>query len=280
MHIYLPTGSELDVDDPVAAACLRAANEIGPLRPGERIHVNRFSGASGSYRRDPMVLFVNGVSCLMNWANRPSAWSFLVTVDPEYYGPYFEYLGLTRLFTVTAASAECCGFGWDMRRLPPSAFFAMMARRELSGETGPPPADLLGPAPLSQSAFGAAVRAAVQNLRRPDRLATSPLTRTAIVDPTEPDPARAVRHCVLSALAVIAEEPHGREYRRVLEGTFLKGPGTQEAAAHQLGLPFSTYRRHLARALARLEQLLWSVEIGEQRLAHPAPDPSQRMGTR
>ena len=33
-----------------------------------------------------------------------------------------------------------------------------------------------------------------------------------------------------------------------------------------LGLPFSTYRRHLAKALDELTDLLWAVEIGEVRL--------------
>jgi hypothetical protein len=40
-----------------------------------------------------------------------------------------------------------------------------------------------------------------------------------------------------------------------------------------LGLPFSTYRRHLARALEQLTDLLWAVEIGEVRLpARPGSD--------
>jgi hypothetical protein len=38
-----------------------------------------------------------------------------------------------------------------------------------------------------------------------------------------------------------------------------------------LGLPFSTYRRHLARALEQLTDLRWAVEIGEVRL--PAAPP-------
>ena len=29
-----------------------------------------------------------------------------------------------------------------------------------------------------------------------------------------------------------------------------------------LGLPFSTYRRHLARATERLVDVLWAVEVG------------------
>jgi hypothetical protein len=36
-------------------------------------------------------------------------------------------------------------------------------------------------------------------------------------------------------------------------------------AAELLGLPFSTYRRHLGQAQERLVELLWSVEIGERR---------------
>jgi hypothetical protein len=42
---------------------------------------------------------------------------------------------------------------------------------------------------------------------------------------------------------------------------------TQEAAAEVLGLPFSTYRRHLGRALEHLTDLLWAVEIGDIRLS-------------
>ena len=40
-----------------------------------------------------------------------------------------------------------------------------------------------------------------------------------------------------------------------------------------LGLPFSTYRRHLARATEQLTDLPWAVEIGEVRLpARPGGD--------
>ena len=39
-------------------------------------------------------------------------------------------------------------------------------------------------------------------------------------------------------------------------GRFLRPAPTQEAAAEVLGLPFSTYRRHLAAALDQLVELL------------------------
>ena len=45
--------------------------------------------------------------------------------------------------------------------------------------------------------------------------------------------------------------------------------------AEVLDLPFSTYRRHLARAHERLVEVLWSVEVGRAVL----PVGEQEMGT-
>ena len=52
---------------------------------------------------------------------------------------------------------------------------------------------------------------------------------------------------------------------RVLDRTFVHAAPNQEGAAEVLDLPFSTYRRHLAKAIERLTDLLWAVEIGEVR---------------
>jgi hypothetical protein len=49
---------------------------------------------------------------------------------------------------------------------------------------------------------------------------------------------------------------------------------TQEAAAEVLGLPFSTYRRYLARAIDEVTEALWAVEIGTA-----APLNEQRLST-
>jgi hypothetical protein len=50
----------------------------------------------------------------------------------------------------------------------------------------------------------------------------------------------------------------------VLDRTFIRAAPTQEAAAEVLGLPFSTYRRHLTRAVDHVTEVLWSVEIGQK----------------
>ena len=75
-----------------------------------------------------------------------------------------------------------------------------------------------------------------------------------------------LRSTLLGGIAHLAREPRGEALQRVLDRTFVRAAPTQEAAAELLGLPFSTYRRYLAKAVERLADLLWAVEIGEVRL--------------
>ncbi|OFE15621.1 hypothetical protein BA895_22210 [Humibacillus sp. DSM 29435] len=269
MQVYLPTGGTLDVDDPVAAAVLALVEARAPLRPGERVNVNRFAGSSRAYQRDPTVFLVNGVSCVLEWGQRPAAWTFIITSEPEQYGAYFEYLGMTRMLELSPPSSgqgprPVVGYGWDRRRFPVAALFELMARRELSGEQGPPPPELLRPAPLSLADFAAAVRAALTELGRPDRLAGSPLLGSALLPVESTDRVHSLSTSLSEAIRALSDEPRGAEHRRVLDRTYLKGAPSQEAAAQVLGLPFSTYRRHLAQAQERLVEVLWSVEIGER----------------
>ena len=146
-------------------------------------------------------------------------------------------------------------YGWDRRRLPLEEFLELTGRRELTGETGPPPAELLRPAPLGRDAFEEAVRAALRDAEPPGpagRAARWPAPRSV---PT-------LRTSLLTGIARLGDEPKGEPLRRVLDRTYLCGTPSQEAAAEVLGLPFSTYRRYLARATARLVDVLWAVEVG------------------
>jgi DNA-directed RNA polymerase specialized sigma24 family protein len=205
---------------------------------------------------------IGGVSCILEWALVPAAWTFIVTLEDALYGPYFECLGMRRMFDVDCAGRRQTGYGWDRRRFPPPALFEMMARRELTGESGPPPESLLRPAPLSPHDFADAVVAALRELSRPERLTDSPLLGSNVVPPGVPPTAEALRRVVLDAIGSMSSEQRGADHRRVLERTYLKGAPSQEAAAELLGLPFSTYRRHLAKAHGRLTEILWAVETG------------------
>ena len=82
-----------------------------------------------------------------------------------------------------------------------------------------------------------------------------------------------LRTTIEAAIDCLRDEPKGATLSAVLRRTFVQAAPTQEAAAEVLGLPFSTYRRHLAKAMEQLTDLLWAVEIGEVRLpARPSRD--------
>ncbi len=270
-HGYLDASPD-DLDDPVATAIWNLVDAHGALRPGERIHVNRFAGVEGGLT-DPLMLLVNGTSNAFEWRRQTAAWTFLVAAAPEHYGPFFEYLGMRHMLNLDLGDGPVGGWGWDRRRLDVDGMFEMMAQRELSGEGGPPPAELLKPAPLSRAEFDLAVRAALTALRRPDVLAGSPLLGTALTGASEPGDLAEV---LLATIAGLSSEPRGAEHRRVLERTYLRGAPSQEAAAELLDLPFSTYRRHLAQAVQRLCDVLWAVEIGAVSAARIERNPMER----
>ncbi len=117
---------------------------------------------------------------------------------------------------------------------------------------------------LSQADFAGAVRRALRDLHRPDLLARNPLLRTRVArDHAGSGAPDAASLAALVADAVDALRRHPRDDRllRALDRTYLHPAPNQEAAAQVLGLPSSTYRRHLAQAVERVVARLWDLEV-------------------
>ncbi|MBM6402836.1 ATP-binding protein [Phycicoccus sp. CSK15P-2] len=106
-----------------------------------------------------------------------------------------------------------------------------------------PPADEV-PGPDRED-VGAAVRDLLRHWSDDDAVAATPLARWGVVDPG-PDPDD-VRRLIRGIVKDMADEPARVKHCRAVATTYLRGPSTQEAAAARLGLPFSTFRRHLAK---------------------------------
>jgi hypothetical protein len=271
-HVMHPTGSPMEDRDPVTRAVLDHATRQGPARPGEQIYIGRFMAGRRGYQSDPYAVLAGPVSSLIEWVSRPLAWSFVAIVEDAVWGPIFDYIAFTRQLEVEFDGRTHVVYGNDWRRLPVGTWLDLMSEREHSGATGPPPASLLRPPPLDRARFAAAVRSALPDLRRPDRLAASPLMGSSLAAPSlaapsmaaEPGGASAerLRATIENAIGCLGDQP----LEAVLRRTFVRGAPTQEAAAEVLGLPFSTYRRHLAKAVEQLTDVLWAVEIGEVRL--------------
>jgi hypothetical protein len=115
---------------------------------------------------------------------------------------------------------------------------------------------------LPYAKFVGALKSALRDFRRPDRLADNPLMRSRLLA------ARGQRPADLQALltetaASLFVSARDEKLRRVLDLTYFDATLKQEAAAERLGLPFGTYRRHLTAAVGRLARWLWEQERPE-----------------
>jgi hypothetical protein len=180
-------------------------------------------------------------------------WDLLVAADAVFWTPLWTHAGYDR--------AEDADFEVGARR------FAVFARDWRSAPLPPKWAELLGerapgggPVPPE---FEQSVRQALRDLRRPDRLARNPLLASRLVlarGGERPAPAALV-DLVHEAADVLRHHPRDEKLYRVLDRTYLRPAQTQELAAELLGLPSSTYRRHLALAVARVVGWLWEREL-------------------
>jgi hypothetical protein len=127
-----------------------------------------------------------------------------------------------------------------------------------------PPTAQPPPLALSQPEFDQAVRQALRDLRRPDLLGRNPLLRTRVARDRAGDeePSAAVLEAMVrAAVEALGEHPRDDRLRRAVERTYVRPASTQERAAAALGLPFSTYRRHLTQGIERVAAWLWDQEV-------------------
>jgi hypothetical protein len=116
---------------------------------------------------------------------------------------------------------------------------------------------------LSRTEFGEAVRQALRDYTRPDSLAANPLVRSRLVaNATGQDgPPAALQALLRTATATLMANPKDAKLHRALWHTYLEPAPTQEQAAELLGLPFNTYRYHLAKGIKRVADWLWQREL-------------------
>ncbi|MEZ0074134.1 AAA family ATPase [Planotetraspora sp. GP83] len=262
LRLHEPSEEESAVD-PIVATAWANARAIAPLRPGEHLAVGR------TWVREEYG-GMSPVMDLMQWravgyclgADR-MAWSFMAMRSDDPMREYLRHYDMRDLGEhAWLGETEYALFAHDWRAVPAQAWLDRLDRLLLAGteETSAAPAPRL--AVLSQGEFTEAVRKALRNLSRPAELAASPLTRSRIVtDDAGSDPAKALRRILEQAIDGVSEDPRAAKLHRALATTYLHGAPTQEIAAERLGLPFTTYRRHLVSGIERVCQNLWHREI-------------------
>ena len=103
----------------------------------------------------------------------------------------------------------------------------------------------------------------MRGLRRSGGLTGNPLLRSRVVIESRGDrsPEAALKRLLQRAVDGLSEHPRDRKLQRALDVTYFRPAPTQEAAAERLGLPFSTYRRHLTDGLDHVTEWLWGQEL-------------------
>ena len=74
-------------------------------------------------------------------------------------------------------------------------------------------------------------------------------------------PATELQALLHEASAILRANPKDEKLYRAIYHTYLEPAPTQERAAEQLNLPFSTYRYHLANGVKRITEWLWQREL-------------------
>ncbi|WP_336204398.1 AAA family ATPase [Nonomuraea sp. LPB2021202275-12-8] len=262
--------SEPGAEELAADVLLRSAwahvQATAPLRPGEYIALAR-AWVLPAYRgTSPAMDLVQWRAVSECLRADQLAWTFIAMRDPDSWRRYLRHHDMHDLAVRPRRGEETYGlFAHDWRATTAETWLARMSRRAPAGPREAPAAarrpDLVV---LSRPEFDTAVREAMRNLSRPAALAGNPLARSRLVaGHAAPDPAQALRGLLEQAVEQVRDDPRAARYHQAVVTTYLSRVPTQEAAAERLGLPISTYRRHLAVGLERVAESLWHREVYE-----------------
>jgi len=248
--------------DPGTRAVWDFVQREGSLAADEDVTFIRFIMDAERYQ-SPSPGFNQRVTVTgQNWYSNPKlAWDFIAVQEPYPMREEFEYFDYQPVpdagFTIGHRQFLVVGHDW--RRRPIAMWERLLGQRGLAVDGLVASVRPDTPSGLSRPEFEAAVKAALRNLNRPTMLIDNPLTRSRLVGrhSTGARSAAALAARLRAAVDSLTAEPRDQRLYRALDRTYLRPAPTQERAAEVLGLPFSTYRRHLTLGVTRVIDLLW-----------------------
>lgn len=258
-------------DDPAVAAAFAELANHPPLRPTETATLIRFWLSRDHYQSVSPVqnliatqlarhyLTTAGLAVTLLPFASPQEWLTLCAYTDQRRAPQADFIVEGRRYST---------FVHDWRTVPPAAWIARLSMQEIgAAPDASAPADTGTPLVLSEAEFAKAVRQALRDYTRPDRLRGSPLLRCRLITTrttsTEPVTQRVdvLRSLVKDAVETLSVAPADRRLHRVLVRAYLSPARSLERAAEVLELPSSTFRRLLDTARARVATVLWHQEL-------------------
>jgi hypothetical protein len=259
LRLTAPDDEENAVD-PVVAEAWSYVRRMSPLREGEHLAIARIMLARDSFP-SPVGDLIAVRLVTMAIRSEGVAWSCLVLPDPERWQRSTVF-GEQDALIVSVGDRTFGLFcrNWQEARLE-TWLEQLRPRRTPTSRRVPHHPSVRKYAVLSRAEFDAAVRSALRSWNRPDVLAASPLIPARVVAEAGPEPVGALRKVLHETVEKLDADPREVKLHRAITMTFMQNTPTQQAAADRLGLPFSTYRRHLTRGLQRVCDLLWQREL-------------------
>ncbi|MFW0794594.1 ATP-binding protein [Gordonia sp. CPCC 205515] len=252
--------------DPVSTRICAELSTLRPAEAGEVMLHQMAADAQGLDALGPVSNIVAEVS-MREWASPGLGWVAISSTRGDLWSPVWDYIGFAALTELTLDDgATVTVYARDFLRCPFDEWLGSLA----AAETGaaPPTSTPIGRVALCRADFDAAVRELLRDLHQPDRLRHSPLVGSRLAtseDRSSPDTTDAAADRLVDvlrhALTILADDPHYARAERALDRTFVHPAGSQERAAEVLGLAFSTYRRHLAKGVDRVAEVLWDWDL-------------------
>jgi hypothetical protein len=261
LRLHGPNPDEIAAD-PVIATAWRHCDTFGPTRPGEHIAVSRFTVDANAYGSTSPAVDLMIARVMAEWMRAHRiAWSFLVYSGSEAWdiqAKSVEHQPISERVTVNGK--ELVLYGHDWRTAPLQLWLTQQETEVLCGHRPSAPAQP-SYVVLPRPQFDTAVRAALRHVGHEAALEANPLcgnslARTGLV----------LRQLLTEAVQTLADDPRATKEYCAVHATFFLPVPTQEAAAARLDLPFSTYRRHLARGTERICEYLWDRELNATRV--------------
>jgi hypothetical protein len=256
-------------EDPATRAAWRFLSTHAGLRGTERAALFRFWMSADTYQSvsvEQSLFFIETVRYYLTAPNL--AYTFLPCAQPDFWKSVLTFAGMHRLEDAdyTVGEQTYGVFGHDWRAEPPPAWLHKIAKRGEAETADPAPAIPI--AVLARPEFDEAVHDALRDYAGSSGLNDNPLLRSRLVidraTEEEEAPLAALRALLQEAVRTLdSDAPSEQKYYRALHHTYIQPAPSQMMAAERIGVPFSTYRRHLKRGVSHVADRLWQLECGQ-----------------
>lgn len=239
--------------DPVTKAAWDFVERSGPLADGDVVTIARFLCPADNEAQRRTLTALGSYEWLRRAIGTPErTWDFFAVGDPDWWRPLLSSGGYEEIADGAVELGDCRRslFAHDWRTWP-ELLSRILDERDWRKLPLPRTAPT---ARLPRAEFDAAVRQALRDLHRPAALARNPLAGPPLVDASDGEQ---LADLLGEAAHSLTLHPRDERFFRVVDRTYLRPAPTQELAAELLGLPSSTYRRHLSRGVALVADWLW-----------------------